>query len=66
MIVMLRTLTIAGVRTAACTKLLMLFLAYFKAFLAPEPVNSFEAYQPALLPEFYGYPAITVPRMFHM
>ena len=49
----------AGIRTAAYRKLLMLLLAYLEAFLAPEPVNSFEVYEPAYLSQFYGYPAIT-------
>ena len=66
MIVVLRPFTIAGIRTTACTKLLMLFLAYFEAFLAPESVNSFEVYEPALLPELYCDPAIAVSGMFHM
>jgi hypothetical protein len=63
MIVMLRPFTIAGIRTTAHMKLLMLYLVYFEAFLAPEPVNSFEVYQPALLSELYCYPAIAVSRM---
>jgi len=66
MIVMLRPLTIAGIRTAAYTKLLMLFLAYFEAFLAPEPVDAFEIYEPALLSELYCYPAIAISRMLHV
>jgi hypothetical protein len=47
-------------------KLLMLFLTYFEAFLAPEPVNSFEVYKPALLSKLYCYPAIPISRMLEM
>jgi hypothetical protein len=63
MIVMLRPFTIAGIRTTAYMKLLMLLLAYLEAFLAPEPINSFEVYKPASLSELYCYPAIAVSRM---
>jgi len=66
MIIMLRSFTIAGIGTTAYMKLLMLFLAYLEAFLAPEPVNSFEVYEPAYLSQFYCYPAIAVSRMLHM
>ena len=66
MVIILRSFTIAGVLTTAYMKLLMLFLAYFKAFLAPEPINPFEVYKPALFPKLYGYPTITVSRMLHM
>ena len=44
-------------------KLLMLYLAYFEAFLAPEPINPFEVYQPALLSELYCYSAIAISWM---
>ena len=60
---MLRPFTIASIRTTAYMKLLMLFLAYFEAFLAPEPVNSFEVYEPALLSKLYCDPAIAVSGM---
>jgi len=47
-------------------KLLMLFLGYFEAFLAPEPINSFEVYEPALLSKLYCDPAIAVSGMLHV
>jgi hypothetical protein len=45
-IVILRPFAIAGILTTAYVKLLMLLLAYFKAFGAPEPINPFEVYNP--------------------
>jgi hypothetical protein len=60
---MLRPFAIAGIRTTAYMKLLMLLLAYFEAFLAPKPVNPLEVDEPALLPELYCNPAIAVSRM---
>jgi hypothetical protein len=66
MIVMLRPFTIAGIRTTAYTKLPMLLLAYFEAFLAPQPVNSFEVYEPALFYKLYCDPAIAVSGMLHV
>jgi hypothetical protein len=66
MIIMLRPFPMAGIGTTAYMKLLMLLLAYLEAFLAPEPVNSFEVYEPAYFSKFYGYPAIAVSRMFHV
>ncbi len=66
MVVILRPFAITGILTAARIKPLVLLLAYFKAFLTPEPVDSFELYKPALFPEFYCYPAITVPWMLNM
>jgi hypothetical protein len=65
-IVVLRPFTIAGIRTTAYTKLLMLFPAYFEAFLAPEPINSFEVYEPAPFSKLYRYPAIAVSWMLHV
>jgi len=65
-VVILGPFTIAGILTAAYMKLFMLFLAYFKAFLAPELVNSFEVYKPSLFSKLYSYPAITVPWMLNM
>ena len=44
MVVILGPFTIAGIGTAAYMTLLMLLGAYFKAFLAPKPVNSLEVY----------------------
>jgi hypothetical protein len=65
-VVILGPFTIAGVLTAAYMKLLTLFLAYFKAFLAPKPINSFEVYKPALFSKLYCYSAIAVSRMLDM
>jgi hypothetical protein len=66
MVIILWPLAIAGILTAACIKFLMLLFAYLKSFLAPEPVNSFEVYKPALFLELYSYSAITIPWMFYM
>jgi hypothetical protein len=66
MVIILWLFAIAGVLTAAYIKFLTLFPAYFKAFLAPEPVNSFEIYIPALFFELYSYPAIAISWVLHM
>jgi hypothetical protein len=66
MVIILWPFTIAGIFTTACIELLMLFFAYFKAFLTPEPVNSFEVYNPIFLSELDGDPAITVSWMLDM
>ena len=66
MIVMLRPFPIAGIRTTAHMKLLMLLLAYLEAFLAPEPVNAFEVDEPAQLSELYCDSAIAISGMLHM
>ena len=55
---MLRPFTIASIRTTAYTKLLMLFLVYFKALLAPKSINSLEVNKPALFSKLYCYSAI--------
>jgi hypothetical protein len=65
-IVILGPFTIAGILTTAYIKLLMLLLAYFKAFGAPKPVHPLEINKPALFSKLYSYPAITVPWMLHM
>ncbi len=66
MVVILRPFTIAGIFAAAYIELLMLFPAYFKPFLAPEPVNSLEINKPALFSELYSYPAIAISWVLHM
>ena len=63
---MLRPFTIAGIRTTAYTELLMLFLVYLEAFLAPESIDAFEVYEPAPLSKLYCYPAIAISRMLHV
>jgi hypothetical protein len=65
-VIILWPFAIAGILTAAYMKLLTLFLAYLKAFLTPEPINSFEVYKPALFSKLYGYPAIAVSGMLDM
>lgn len=60
MVVILRFLAMAGVLAAPNTKLLMLLFGYFEALLAPQPVNSLEVNNPALLSKLYCYSAITV------
>jgi len=66
MVVILGPFAITGILTTAYRKLLMLFPAYFKAFLAPESVNPFEVYKPSLLSKLYSYPAIAIPWMLYM
>ena len=66
MIVMLRPFAITGIGTTAYMKPLMLFLAYFKPFLAPEPVNSLEVDKPALFSQFYRYSAVTISWMLYI
>ena len=66
MIVMLRPFPVAGIRTTASMKHLMLLLAYLKAFLAPETIDSFEVYQPAQLSELYCDSAIAISRMLYV
>jgi hypothetical protein len=44
----------------------MLFPAYFKAFLAPKPVNSLKVYQPAFFLKLDRYSAIAIPWMLYM
>ena len=58
MVAILRFLAIAGILTTARVKLLMLFLAYLKTFLAPKSINSLEVNKPALFSKLYCYSAI--------
>ena len=60
MIVILRPFAMTGVLTTACIVLLVLLSAYFKAFLAPEPVNPFEVNYPVSFPQLDSYSAIAV------
>jgi hypothetical protein len=47
MVVILRLLAMTGILATTKIKLLMLFLAYFKALLAPKSINSLEVNKPA-------------------
>ncbi len=53
------------VTTADMTPLMLLFM-YFKAFLAPKPVNSFKVDKPALFSKLNRDPPIAVSRVLHM
>ncbi len=66
MVVILGPFAITGIFTTARIKPLVLLLMYFKPLGTPEPVDSLEIYEPALPPEFYCHPAITVPWMLNM
>ena len=66
MVIMFWLFTIAGILTTTCIEPFMLLSAYLKTFLTPEPVYSFEVYEPALFSQFYSYPAITIPWMLNM
>jgi hypothetical protein len=54
------------VYTATKVKLLMLFLVYFKALLAPKSIHSLEVNKPALFSKLYCYSAIAVSGMLYM
>jgi len=66
MVVIFRSLAIAGIVTAASIKLLMLFFADFQPFLAPQAIDSLEVNPSFLFSKRYGDPAIAISRMFHM
>ena len=67
MIVTLWPLTVTSISTAAViTTLFMLFSGHFQAFLAPEPVNPFEVYNPIFFSQLNGDPAIAVSWMLDM
>ena len=55
-----------GVFTTACIELLVLLSAYFKAFLTPEPVNSFKIDYPVSFPQLDSYPAIALSWMLEV
>ena len=65
-VIILGPFTITGILAATYIKLLVLFLAYFKAFLAPQTIYPFEVYKPALFSKLYCYSAIAIPWMLHM
>ena len=66
MVIMFRSLAMTGIFTTADMTPLMRLFRYFKAFLAPEPIYSLEAYKPALFPKLDRDPAIAIPGMLHL
>ena len=66
MVIILRSLAMAGIVTSSQEKPLSLLFADFKTFLTPQAIDSLEVDPPTLLPQQYGDPTITVPRMLHM
>ena len=66
MVIVLRSLPVAGIFTSAYMKLFPLLFTDFQTFLAPQTIDSLEVDSPPLFPQEYGDPMIAISWMLHM